>query len=86
MIGFQPRGRLQSQQGLSLVELMISMVLGLAIVAAVGTLSVNALRSYRALSQASEQIENGRYALKIIRDDLEHAGFWGAFGWDSSRT
>ncbi len=79
MIGFQPRGRLQSQQGLSLVELMISMVLGLAIVAAVGTLSVNALRSYRALSQASEQIENGRYALKIIRDDLEHAGFWGAF-------
>lgn len=68
-----------SQLGFSLVELMVALALGLAIVAAVGTLSVNATRSYRAMNRASEQIENGRYALKIIKDDVEHAGFYGLF-------
>ena len=62
---------------------MIALALGLAIVAAVGTLSVNASRSYRVLNNASEQIENGRYALKIIKDDLEHAGFLGFYGGDA---
>ena len=67
------------QRGFSLVELMVALVLGLALVAAVGILSVNTLRSYRVLSLAGEQIENGRYALKLVKDDLEHAGFWGVF-------
>ena len=66
-------------RGFSLIELMIALALGLAIVAAVGTLSVNATRSYRSMNRASEQIENGRYALKVIKDDLEHAGFFGIF-------
>ena len=67
------------QAGFSLVELMIAMAIGLVVVAAVGTLSLNATRSYRAMNRSSEVIENGRYALKIIKDDLEHAGFYGAF-------
>ena len=54
------------QQGFSLIELMIAMVLGLAIIAAVGTLSINASRSYRKLNEAGEQIENGRYALNTL--------------------
>ncbi|MFM8443318.1 MAG: PilW family protein [Methylococcus sp.] len=67
------------QRGFSLVELMVALVLGLALVAAVGALSVNTLRSYRVLNLAGGQIENGRYAFKLIRDDVEHAGFWGVF-------
>ena len=58
---------------------MIALALGLAIVAAVGTLSVNATRSYRSMNRASEQIENGRYALKLIKDEIEHAGFFGFY-------
>ncbi len=68
-----------AQGGFSLIELMIAMVLGLAVVAAVGTLSVNATRSYRAMNRTGEQIENGRYALNLIKSDLEHAGFYGLF-------
>lgn len=56
---------------------MIAMVLGLAVVAAVGTLSLNATRSYRTLDQANQQLESGRYALTLLRNDLEHAGFYG---------
>jgi type IV pilus assembly protein PilW len=73
------RTKALSQRGFSLVELMIAMVLGLAVVAAVGTLSVNATRSYRAMNRTGEQIENGRYALNVIKSDLEHAGFYGLF-------
>jgi len=73
------RTKAPDQQGFSLVELMISIVLGLALVAAVGTLSVNATRSYRAMNRTGEQIENGRYALNLIKSDLEHAGFYGLF-------
>ena len=67
------------QRGFSLVELMIAMALGLAVVAAVGTLSVNATRSYRAMNSTGEQIENGRYALNLIKSDLELAGFFGVY-------
>jgi prepilin-type N-terminal cleavage/methylation domain-containing protein len=69
------------QQGFSLIELMIAMVLGLAIIAAVGTLSINASRSYRKLNEAGEQIENGRYALNTLRNEIEHAGFLGAYSY-----
>lgn len=65
------------QTGFSVVELMIAMVLGLAVVAAVGTLSLNATRSYRTLDQANQQLESGRYALAVLRNDLEHAGYYG---------
>lgn len=63
--------------GFSLIELMIAMTLGLAVVAAVTTLSLNSIRSYRAINQANQQLENGRYALLILKSDLEHAGHYG---------
>lgn len=67
------------QRAFSLIELMVAMTLGLMVVAAVATLSLNATRSYRALNLVGEQIENGRYALKLLKDDIEHAGFFGPF-------
>lgn len=67
------------QFAFSLIELMVAMVLGLTIVAAVATLSLNATRSYRVMNQAGELIENGRYAIKLIKDELEHAGYYGLF-------
>jgi type IV pilus assembly protein PilW len=67
------------QRGFSLIELMIALVLGLGVVAAVATLSLSATGSYRALNQSGQKIENGRYAMSILKDDLEHAGFFGRY-------
>lgn len=67
------------QRGFTLIELMIALVLGLGVVAAVATLSLNATGSYRALNQSGQKIENGRYAMSILKDDLEHAGFFGRY-------
>ncbi len=63
--------------GLSLVELMVSMAIGLIILAAVTTVFSNTSASRAELERTSRQIENGRYAVEILSDDLRLAGFAG---------
>ncbi len=63
--------------GLSLVELMVSMAIGLIILAAVTTVFVNTSASRTELERTSRQIENGRYAVEVLSDDLRLAGFAG---------
>ena len=70
-------GRLAWQRGLSLVELMISISIGLLILAAMVTLFVNTSRSNREMARANGVIENGRLAIQLVESDLVHAGFWG---------
>ena len=66
-----------NQQGISLIELMISMALGLLIMTAIGSLFVASSRSNAELQKSAAQIENGRYAMETITEDLKHAGFYG---------
>lgn len=65
--------------GLTLVELMVAMTLGLILTAGVVTVVVSTNSSHRELGNASRQIENGRYALQVLADDIRHAGFFGQF-------
>lgn len=67
------------QSGLSLVELMISITLGLFILAGVATIFTNNSRSRQEIERTSRQIENGRYASQLLSDDLQAAGFLGEF-------
>ncbi len=66
------------QSGFSLIELMIALVIGLVVIAAVALLALNASRSHRSLNLASQQQESGRFALSLLKEDLEHAGFYGS--------
>lgn len=67
------------EAGFTLVELMISMVLGLFIVLALVTLLINVNRNNSELSKMNRVIENGRFALQLLQADVSHAGFWGGF-------
>ncbi len=67
------------QRGFGLVELMISMLIGLVIIGALVTLFVNTSGNNRELARANSMIENGRFAIKVLEDDLAHAGYWGAY-------
>ena len=67
------------QRGFTLVELMISMVIGLFIVLALLTLLINVNRNNSELTKTNRVIENGRFALQLLEADVEHAGFWGGF-------
>lgn len=64
------------QRGMSLIELMISMLLGLFIVLGIGTLFVQNKQSYRQDEMIARMQEDARYALNTIVDDIELAGFW----------
>jgi len=75
----QPKTNIPRQCGLSLVELMISLTIGLLLLAGLSLLFVESSRSHRELSEASKQIENGRYAIQLLGDDLHLAGFYGRF-------
>lgn len=65
------------QQGLSLVELMVALVIGLFLLA--GALSVFAKTRdlYRTNEQAARLQESARYAMSTIESDLRMASYWG---------
>jgi type IV pilus assembly protein PilW len=65
-----------SQQGFTLVELMISMTLGLFIILALVTMLINVNRNNSELTTANRVIENGRFAVQLLVADVSHAGYW----------
>jgi type IV pilus assembly protein PilW len=67
------------QTGVSLIELMIGITIGLFLLIGVISVFSNSNRVYSELNQASQQIENGRFALQIMADDVGHAGFYGRY-------
>jgi type IV pilus assembly protein PilW len=69
--------RRSGQRGFSIVELMIASAISLAITAALTTVFVGNTRSRTELDRSHQQIENGRYALELLSDELRVAGFYG---------
>ena len=67
------------QRGLSLVELMISITIGLILLLGITSLIVQQSSTRDELDKSSRQIENGRYAIRLLHDDIEHAGYYGSF-------
>ncbi len=59
---------------------MISVTIGLLLVAAMATLVANNSAHRQEVEQASRQIENGRYAMQVLSENLHHAGFYGEYG------
>jgi type IV pilus assembly protein PilW len=67
------------QNGITLIELMIAITIGLFMLLVLAALFAESNRSHRALAEASQQIENGRYAIQLMGDDLHMAGYYGQF-------
>ena len=67
----------RSMQGISMVELMIAMVLGLIVLAGLASIFANSSAARSEMERSSRQIENGRFAMELISDDLRMAGFYG---------
>ncbi len=67
------------QTGFTIVELMIASTLSLLILAGLVSVFVNSNRSRNEIERASQQIENGRYAMQVISSDLRNAGYLAEF-------
>lgn len=64
-------------RGYTLIELMIALTVGLIILAGVSLLFLSMMRSREELEKTNRQIENGRYAMEVLSEDLRHAGYYG---------
>ena len=71
------RKSLRHQRGVTLVELMVALALGLLITVAMLKVYVDASGLYRFNEGLARVQENGRFALEFIRRDARVAGFWG---------
>ena len=74
-----------AERGFSLVEMMISITIGLMIVAAMVGVLVSNSRSSKTNDRSSELQSNGRYALDHLKRELHHAGYKG-YSWAESNT
>jgi type IV pilus assembly protein PilW len=63
--------------GLSLVELLVSMLLGLILSGGIVSAYLGAKRNYFYEEQAARMQENGRYATRLLARELGMAGFFG---------
>lgn len=70
--------RSRHQRGLTLIELMIALVIGLLIVAAVSVLFLGSSRSRQQIESSAEVNENGRYAMDVLGRELSQTGFYGS--------
>lgn len=73
-----PQG-LRHQHGMTLVEWMVSITIGLILLAGLTTLIAQQSSTQAELEKSSRQIENGRYAIQLLNEDIQMAGYYGEF-------
>lgn len=67
--------RLQVQRGLTLIELMVSLVIGLALAIVASSTYLYSKQAYNAVSENSQMEENGRFALSLLSRNIQSAGY-----------
>jgi type IV pilus assembly protein PilW len=77
---------MRNARGFTIIEFMIAMTLSLLVLAALTGAFVASSRSRAEIERANEQVENGRFALQILTDDLETAGFLSKLNVDLAMT
>jgi type IV pilus assembly protein PilW len=70
--------RAPHQGGFTLVELMVAITLGLFLMIGLISLIVSSVSTRSELDKSSRQIENGRYALQLLGEDVQVAGYVGS--------
>ena len=67
----------EGQRGLTIVELMIALLLGLFVIGGVIFVFAGSKRSYTETEQQARISENGRFAVQLLEGELRLAGFFG---------
>lgn len=72
--------RWRRQQGLTLVEMLVAMTLGLVVLVGLSSVYVAVKQSFRFQETSGRMVEDGNFALDSIARDLRMAGFAGCMG------
>ena len=70
---------LKRQEGFSLIELFITLAVGLGLLAGVLSVFVSMKVTTKETATYGELQENGRFALSVLSDDLLRQDFWGDY-------
>ena len=65
------------QDGLTLIEFMVSIVIGMLMIAALATLIASQSSTRGEIDKSGKMIENGRYAAQTMASDIQMAGYFG---------
>ncbi len=66
---------LRMQRGLTLVELMVSLVIGLVLAIVASSTYLYSKQAYNAVSENAQMEENGRLALSLLTRNIQSAGY-----------
>lgn len=69
-----------SQRGLTIVELMVGLALGLFLLGGVLQIYLSSNQTYRSTEALSRMQENARFAMDFLQADIREAGYKGACG------
>lgn len=69
----------RGQGGLTLVELMVALTIGLVMIGAIGMLFVGSSGARREVQSSADAFENARYAMDLLNRELSQAGFYGTW-------
>lgn len=65
------------QRGLTLVELMVALAIGLVLLLAMSAVFVTSSTTRREIELSADVLESGRYALDVLNRELTQTGFYG---------
>lgn len=71
-----PQQAKKAQQGFTLIEFMVSIVISMAVVIAASFVYLNSRETQRTLAEKATLFENARFVLDTIGRDMENAGFY----------
>lgn len=66
-----------TQKGLTLIEIMIALLIGVFLLGGVINIFINSQQTYRMQEGLSRLQENGRFAMDFITRDVRMSGYWG---------
>ncbi len=73
-----------NQSGMTLIELMVSMLIGLFLVLGAVTVYNQGRQNYTVNEGVARLQENLRFALDVFEPDIRLAGFWGMHSEDAA--
>lgn len=65
------------QHGMTLIEIMISLLIGAFLIGGILQIFISTRQTYRLQENLSRMQENGRFALEFLARDIRMAGYWG---------
>jgi type IV pilus assembly protein PilW len=73
---------MKTNQGFSMMELLVAMALGIVVVAGVGAVLVSSSTIYKSSEGRARIQEGSRFSLGVLQEDVRQSGHMGCFNYD----